>query len=79
MKTREEIITGMCYTFRHDYGLDKSEYSGMTKEEREQLYKTMAQIFDNDIKPYMVFREWDEYSGMPAVKDYSIPGNVPVH
>jgi hypothetical protein len=51
----------------------------MSKEEREQLYKTMAQIFDNDIKPYMVFREWDEYSGMPAVKDYSIPGNVPVH
>ncbi len=40
MKTREEIITGMCYTFRHDYGLDKSEYTGMSKEEREQLYKS---------------------------------------
>jgi len=86
MKTREEIITGMCYTFRHDYGLEIKEEervepftNGMTKEEKEQLYKTMAQIFDNDIKPYMVFREWDEYSGMPAVKDYSLPHNVPVH
>lgn len=31
---------------------------------------TMAQIFDHEIKPYMEFRSWDEYSGMPAVNDY---------
>jgi hypothetical protein len=30
----------------------------------------MAQIFDNDIAPYMEFREWDNYSGLPAAKDY---------
>jgi hypothetical protein len=30
----------------------------------------MAQIFDNDIAPYMEMREWDEYSGLPSVKDY---------
>jgi hypothetical protein len=30
--------------------------SGMTKREREALYNTMAQIFDNDIAPYMEFK-----------------------
>ena len=60
MKTREEIINNMCMTFRHDYGLEISEddrmytlMSGMTKREREDLYKTMAQIFDNDIAPLL--------------------------
>ena len=58
MKTREQIITDMCYTYRHDYGLDKdpndpSWLSGMTPSEREGLYNTMAQIYDNDIKPIM--------------------------
>lgn len=65
MKTREQIITSMCYTKRHDYGLTKNtgEFgpypfpSGMTDEEREFLYKEMAQIFDNDIAPYMEFKE----------------------
>jgi len=45
-------------TFRHDYGLEISEddrmytlMSGMTRREREELYNTMAQIFDNDIAP----------------------------
>lgn len=63
MKTREEIITDMCFTWRHDYGLEISEddrmytlTSGMTKREREALYNTMAQIFDNDIAPYMEFK-----------------------
>lgn len=58
MKTREEIINNMCMTFRHDYGLEISEddrmytlMSGMTKREREGLYNTMAQVFDNDIAP----------------------------
>ncbi len=65
MKTREEIITSMCYTFRHDYGLDKSLgtgfadiiSSGMTDEERQILWRQMAQIFDNDIATYMEFKE----------------------
>ena len=60
MKTREEIITSMCYTYRHDYGLvkhaDPGGYSfplesGMTQEERTLLWNQMAQIYDNDIKP----------------------------
>jgi len=58
MKTREEIITDMCYTYRHDYGLDKdpndpSWLSGMTPDERKGLWETMAQIYDNDIAPIM--------------------------
>jgi len=79
MKSREEIITSMCYTFRHDYGLTKHPdpggytfplESGMTPGERALLWNQMAQIFDNDIAPYMEFREWDSYSDLPAVKDY---------
>lgn len=65
MKTREQIITSMCYTYRHDYGLEKDvgngfirELSaGMTKQEREALWQQMAQIFDNDIAPYMEFKQ----------------------
>lgn len=58
--TREEIITSMCYTWRHDYGLEKTEgvlSSGMTKEERSFLWNRMAQIYDNDIAPNMEFRK----------------------
>ena len=64
MKTREEIINNMCMTFRHDYGLriseDDSMYtinSGMTEREAQALYNDMAQIFDNDIAPYMDFKK----------------------
>jgi hypothetical protein len=63
MKTREQIITSMCYTTRHDYGLEKSEKSifdlssGLTDQEREALWRQMAQIFDNDIAPYMEFKK----------------------
>ena len=69
MKTREEIITSMCYTRRHDYGLVKdpdhkhhaSDFidtisAGMYQWERESLWKQMAQIFDNDIAPHMEFK-----------------------
>jgi hypothetical protein len=52
----------MCMTFRHDYGLEISEddrmytlNSGMTRLERQGLYRSMSQIFDNDIAPYMQF------------------------
>ncbi len=54
MKTREDIITSMCYTYRHDYGLDKTNSgdfisSGTTEDERRWLWSVMAQIFDNNI------------------------------
>lgn len=58
MKTREEIITSMCYSWRHDYGLvvdahERPFTSGMTVDERVFLYNQMAQIFDKDIAPYV--------------------------
>jgi hypothetical protein len=62
MKTREEVITSMCFTWRHDYGLKKESLeidaisSGMTDREREALWKAMSQIFDNNIAPYMDFK-----------------------
>ena len=69
MRTRDEIINSMCYTWRHDYGIVKDpEYknhqndvidsisAGMYRWEREQLWKQMAQLFDNDIAPHMEFK-----------------------
>lgn len=62
MRSREEIITSMCYTFRHDYGLSKDQNAypfsaGMTEDKRKALWRQMAQIFDNDINPYMEFKQ----------------------
>jgi hypothetical protein len=58
--SRENIINNMCFTYRHDYSIIKSEAggfsSGMTAEERTYLWNTMAQIFDNDIVPHMEFK-----------------------
>ena len=46
----------MCYTYRHDYGLRKQEgepswTSGMTTKDAKMLYKTMEQIYNNNIEP----------------------------
>ncbi len=63
MKTREQIIESMCYTYRHDFGLNRTEVdndfitAGMTDDERRLLRAVMAQIFDNDIAPHMEFKE----------------------
>ena len=76
---REEIITDMCYTYRQDYGLDKLPTdppwtAGMTKEDREGLYNTMAQIYDNNIKPLLA--EYERLSNgdsvvLPKDKDHA--------
>lgn len=61
MKTREEIITDMCYTWRHDYGLEKHPEEfipcGMNDIERRVLWDKMAQIFDNSIQPYVKLKK----------------------
>lgn len=57
MRTREQIIESMCLTWRHDYGLEKGSFCGMTDEERESLRRQMGQIFDNDIAPHMDFKK----------------------
>ena len=64
-EARNLIITNMCYTWRHDYGLDKqigtgfadTISAGMTEDERQALWRQMAQIFDNDIAPHMEFKK----------------------
>jgi hypothetical protein len=63
--TREKIITSMCYTYRHDYGLrrggaqpgSKWYQGGISDEEAKAIWDQMAQIFDNDIAPHMVFKD----------------------
>lgn len=57
MRTREQIIDSMCLTWRHDYRTDKGRFCGMTDEERESLRLRMAQLFDNDVAPFMEFRK----------------------
>ena len=56
MKTKEEIIHDMCFSYRHDYGLrkevsDPNWTSGMTEQDAKMLYKTMESIYTNDIEP----------------------------
>lgn len=71
MKTKEQIIYDMCMTYRHDYGLrkgpnDPSWVSGMTEEDAKMLYKTMEQIYNNDIAPIVKYYE-DLCSGNSVV------------
>jgi hypothetical protein len=53
----QELIDGMCMTYRHDFGLVREEgersLSGMTEREREALRGTMRQLWDHDIRPYV--------------------------
>ncbi len=60
-KNKNEIIHSMCMTYRHDYGLRKTEgdppwTAGMTEQDAKMLYKTMEQIYNNDIEPFMELR-----------------------
>ena len=71
----------MCMTFRHDYGLRISEddrmytlMSGMTEREAQELFNTMAQIFDNDIAPLIqnaMNYEAGTHIPMPANAEYA--------
>jgi hypothetical protein len=56
MKSKEQIITDMCMTYRHDYGLRKTDgepnwTAGMTEQDAKMLYKTMEQIYNNNVEP----------------------------
>ena len=58
MKTKAEIIHSMCMTYRHDYGLRKLDNdppwtAGMTEYDAKMLYKTMEQIYNNNIEPLL--------------------------
>ena len=74
--TKNEIITDMCMTYRHDYGLtrrpeDPPWVAGMTDEERLGLYKTMEQIYDNCIAPLMT-----EYEKLNNGESVVLPKDV---
>jgi len=58
MKSKEEIVNSMCLSYRHDYGIRKESTdpnwtSGMTEEDAKMLYKTMEQIYNNNIAPIL--------------------------
>lgn len=53
---KHDIITDMCMTYRHDYGLTKRPedppwVAGMTEADRLGLYRTMEQLYDHHIAP----------------------------
>ena len=64
MKTREEIINSMCLTYDHAYLLRVTEEErknniflcGLTEAEQQVVWRQMAQLFDNDIAPFMIFK-----------------------
>jgi len=60
---------------RHDYGLDKHPddavfVSGMLQRERDTLWNQMAQIFDNDIVPFMNFKTAEQIKYAEDVKEF---------
>ena len=75
---REQLITDMCLTFRHDYGLVISEdermyslSSGMTELERQGLFNTMSQIFDHHFANSL-----EEYRKVNEGEAITIPKSV---
>jgi len=80
-KTREQIITSMCLTWRHDYGLDRQEHdgpgglisAGLTEQQRKILWQQMAQIFDNDIAPNMTIKQPVPYAHDSSRTDWIEP------
>lgn len=66
-QNKNAIIHSMCLTYRHDYGLRKVEgdppwTAGMTEEDAKMLYKTMEQIYNNDIEPFMELKNASKQS-----------------
>ena len=73
--TKEEIIHDMCMTYRHDYGLRKDPNeppwtAGMTAEDAKMLYKTMAQIYTNNIEPLL-----KEFNDLKEGRSVQVPQN----
>lgn len=62
MKSKEQIITEMCLTSNHSYGLDDktddSLTSKMARRDKECLYSMMSQLYEHHIQP--IFNEVKE-------------------
>ena len=66
-QNKNAIIHSMCLTYRHDYGLRKVKgdppwTAGMTEQDAKMLYKTMEQIYNNDIEPFMELKNASKQS-----------------
>ena len=54
MKSREEIIFGMCMTTDHSFGLvlDELGHPGtLSSEERRAILSNMSQLYDHHVAP----------------------------
>jgi hypothetical protein len=58
-ETKDDIVTSMCYTWDHAFGLDKDPEiegiqftGGYTPEERRALWNQMSQLYDHHVAPY---------------------------
>lgn len=70
---KEETIHNMCLTYRHDYGLRKDPNeppwtAGMTEQDANMLYKTMEQIYNNDIEPLLT-----EFNNLKEGRSVQVP------
>ena len=70
---KEQMIYDMCMTYRHDYGLrkeqsDPSWTAGMTEQDAKMLYKTMEQIYNNNIEPLL-----KEFNALKEGKSVQVP------
>lgn len=75
MRDKQKIIYDMCMTYRHDYGLrkehgDPSWTAGMTEQDSIMLYKTMEQIYDNNIEPLL-----KEFEDLKEGRSVQLPKN----
>lgn len=64
IKSKEDVILSMCLTYNHAYVLptkpdddDSPLNCALTASEKEYVYRQMKQIFENDIEPYMEFKQ----------------------
>ena len=63
----------MCMTYRHDYGLRKAQgdpswTAGMTEQDAIMLYKTMEQIYNNNIEPLL-----QEFNDLKEGRSVQVP------
>lgn len=62
MRTREDTIANMCLTWDHNFLAPRQEifpgaFIGLSDDEKKSLWNRMAQIYDNDIEPFMEFKK----------------------
>lgn len=62
-KNKEEIIHNMCLTYDHAFVLptkhdedDNPLNCALTAKEKECILRQMTQIFENNIEPFMEFK-----------------------